>query len=223
MSLVGLNIGTQDTLSTKTRRYADYYRQLADGTIKEVYDDETVELATCFTRSGVEKVTFTKCKEIKSYAFQSCANLSAVYFPELTTVGASAFESTKKLSNIFFQNVAIIPANAFRYSGIEAAEFPSCTNLASAAFGTCKSLKEIKIPICKNFATYAFSGCSVLEKIFLDGVTAVPTLGTYALNGTPEELKIIVPDNLVESFKAGTGWSAYADKIVGISEYNAAT
>ena len=222
-NLVGLNIGLSDSLSAKTRRYAAYYRQLAAGTLTEVFDDEMVELATCFTRSAIEKVTFTRCKSINAYAFQSCANLSAVYFPELTTVGASAFESTTNLSYVFFQNVITIKANAFRYSGIATAELPSCTDLATAAFGTCKSLKEIKIPICKTFSTYAFSGCTVLEKIFLDGVTAVPTLGTYALNGTPEELKIIVPDNLVESFKAATGWSAYADKIVGISEYNAAT
>ena len=65
MSLVGLNIGTHDSLSAKTRRYADYYRQLATGTIKEVVDDETVELGTCFCRSSVEKVTFKRCKKIK--------------------------------------------------------------------------------------------------------------------------------------------------------------
>ena len=54
-------------------------------------------------------------------------------------------------------------------------------------------------------------------------MTAVPTLGAGALNGTPEKLKIIVTDNLVDAFKAATNWSAYADKIVGVSEYNAAT
>ena len=49
MNLVGLNVGLSDSLSAKTRRYADYYRQLAAGTVKEVVDDETVELGTCFT------------------------------------------------------------------------------------------------------------------------------------------------------------------------------
>lgn len=221
MSLVGLNIGTQDSLSAKTRRYADYYRQLANGTIKEVYDDETVALATCFTRSVLEKATFPICKEIKPYAFQGCSTLSSVYFPELMTIGASAFESTTKLYYIFFQNVALIQSNAFRYSGIETAELPSCTSLGTAAFGTCKSLKEIKIPKCKSLSTYVFSGCKALEKIFLDGVTAVPTLGQYALHGTPETLKIIVPDALVDAFKAATNWSAYADKIIGVTEYEA--
>ena len=59
---VGLNVGLSDSLAAKTRRFADYYRQLAAGTVKEVGDDETVELAPCFYRSIVEKVDFTRCK-----------------------------------------------------------------------------------------------------------------------------------------------------------------
>ena len=53
MSLVGLNIGTQDSLAAKTRRYANYYLQLAAGTINEVYDDETITLSTVFHKSNV--------------------------------------------------------------------------------------------------------------------------------------------------------------------------
>lgn len=66
-----------------------------------------------------------------------------------------------------------------------------------------------------------FYNCKLLEKIFLNGVTAVPTLGTDALTGTPETLKIIVPDALVDSFKAATNWSTYAGKIIGVTEYEA--
>ena len=54
-NLVGLNVGLSDSLSAKTRRYADYYRQLAAGTIKEVYDDETTTLSACFYRSAEKK------------------------------------------------------------------------------------------------------------------------------------------------------------------------
>ena len=100
---------------------------------------------------------------------------------------------------------------------------PLCTFVRANCFNPCKKLKEIKIPICATIQKQAFFNCAALEKIFLDGVTSVPTLGTNALYGTPETIKIIVPDALVDSFKTATGWSAYADKIVGISEYNATT
>lgn len=221
MNLVGLNVGLSDSLSAKTRRYADYYRQISAGTIREVVDDETVELAPCFYRSIVEKVAFTRCKKIKSFAFAYCENLYAVDFPELIHIDVSAFERTSNLHNIFFQNVETLNSNAFRYSGIEDATFPSCLGLGSAAFGSCKSLKEIKIPKCKSLSTYAFSGCSALEKIFLDGVTDVPQLGSFGLNSTPDTVKIIVPDALVDSFKVDTNWSTYANRIIGVSEYEA--
>ena len=223
-NLVGLNVGLSDSLSKKTRRFADYYRQLAAGTLKEVYDDETVTLSACFYRSPVEKATFTKCKNIPSYGgFYLCSKLFSVDFPELTRIGVYSFSGTSKLTNISFPKVTEIVNLAFESSGVETVDLTACTTLSYAVFSFCAKLKEIKIPICGNIGQKCFYNCKSLEKIFLDGVTAVPTLGTDVLTGTPEGLKIIVPDALVDSFKVATNWSAYADKIVGISEYNATT
>ena len=222
MSLVGLNIGTHDSLSAKTRRYADYYRQLADGTIKEVYDDETVPLARCFYRSPVEKATFTKCKVITSYGgFQNCQKLFSVDFPELTKIGVYSFSGTSKLTNISFPKVTDILNLAFESSGIETVDLPACTTINYAAFNSCAKLKEIKIPICGNIGQKCFYNCKSLEKIFLNGVTVVPTLVADALTGTPDTMKIIVPDNLVDSFKTATNWSTHAGKIIGVTEYEA--
>ena len=127
------------------------------------------------------------------------------------------------MTNILFPQVTEIVNLAFEGSGVEIVDLPSCKTMIYAAFNSCAKLKEIKIPICGNIGQRCFYNCKSLEKIFLDGATAVPTLGTDAFNGTPGTIKIIVPDALVDAFKAATNWSAYADKIVGISEYNATT
>lgn len=226
-NIVGLNIGLADSLSAKTRRFADYYRQLAAGTIREVVDDETVTLSTVFYKSKIERATFTKCEEIKELSstgpFQLCQKLYFIDFPETKKIGINSFAGTKMLHSVFLPKVTDVGTSAFSNSNVETVDLPLCKLIHSNCFNSCPKLKEIKIPICSTIQTNAFFNCSALEKIFLDGVTAVPTLGTNALYGTPEELKIIVPDNLVDAFKAATGWSAYADKIVGISEYNAAT
>ena len=222
MSLVGLNIGTQDSLSAKTRRFANYYRQLADGTLTEVYDDETVTLSSCFYRSKIEKAVFSKCTIIANYGgFYLCSNLFSVDFPELKKIGVYSFSGTSKLTNILFPKVTDVLNLSFENSGVETVDLPSCTTIYYAAFNSCAKLKEIKIPICGNIGQKCFYNSKSIEKIFLDGVTAVPTLGTNALTGTPETLKIIVPDSLVDSFKAETNWSAYAGKIIGVSEYGA--
>ena len=223
-NLVGLNVGLSDSLSSKTRLYADYYRQLAAGTIREVVDDETVKLSNCFYGAKIERATFTKCTRISSGgAFRSCQKLYFVDFPELAQTGSYAFYGTTNLSYVFFPKLTDVVNATFQAAGVETVDLPACALIRDSGFDSCKKLKEIKIPICKEIRTRALYNCTALEKIFLDSVTAVPTLGTNALYGTPEELKIIVPDNLVDSFKAATGWSAYADKIVGVSEYNAAT
>ena len=219
-NLVGLNVGLSDSLSAKTRRFADYYRQLAAGTIKEVVDDETISLMPIFYQTNVEKVSFAKCRSIYNNSFRECKKLFSADFPEVRHIGSGCFRDTPSLSNIFFPEALTVVINAFIGSGVETAELPKCKTLQPSVFQNCSALKEIKIPVCASIGNYAFSGCSALEKIFLDGVESVPTLGTGALNGTPEGLKIIVPDNLVDAFKAATGWSAYANKIVGISEYN---
>ena len=222
MSLVGLNIGTHDSLSAKTRRYADYYRQLAAGTINEVYDDETVSLYSVFYRSNVEKVTFPKCRSIVgNEVFAYCEKLFSVDFPELVQIGTGAFRGTTKLAYVFFPKVGDVITSAFNRSSVETVDLPVCTWIRDTVFSYCSKLKEIKIPICKVIGRSAFLGCSALEKIFLDGVTAVTTLGTDALKDTPGTLKIIVPDALVDSFKTATNWSTYADRIIGVTEYEA--
>ena len=223
MSLVGLNIGTQDSLSAKTRRYADYYRQLAAGTLTEVYDDETVELGSCFYRAfSLARATFLAAERMAGYGiFMTCTNLAHIDFPVLKNISVNAFNGTTKLSSVFFPKVTSISNSAFLGGGVEHADFPSCANIGIACFQGCLKLKEIKIPVCTNVSNNTFYNCSALEKIFLDGVTAVPTLGTSALTGTPETLKIIVPDALVDSFKTATNWSTYADRIIGVSEYEA--
>lgn len=223
-NLVGLNVGLSDSLSAKTRRYADYYRQLAAGTIKDVYDDETVELSSCFYRSDIETANFPACKSFtKTGTFIYCAKLTSVYFPELVQMGQYAFSETTKLAYVFFPKVISVAKGAFQKSGVETIDLPVARTIHISAFDQCTKLREIKIPVCTLLANGALLSCTALEKIFLDGVTAVTTLGANALNNTPETLKIIVPDALVDSFKAATNWSKYADKIVGVSEYNAAT
>lgn len=138
MSLVGLNIGTHDSLSAKTRRYAEYYRQLVAGTLTEVYDDETVSLSSCFYRSTIEKATFTKCKVISSYGgFYLCAKLFSVDLPELTKIGVYAFSGTSKLTNILFPKVTEIVNLAFESSGVETVDLPACTTINYAAFNSC--------------------------------------------------------------------------------------
>jgi hypothetical protein len=49
----------------------------------------------------------------------------------------------------------------------------------------------------------------------------VPTLGgTGVFSSIPSDCKIVVPDNLYDTWKAATNWSTHASKMVKASEFN---
>jgi hypothetical protein len=52
--------------------------------------------------------------------------------------------------------------------------------------------------------------------------TSVPTLAnTNAFTNIPSDCKIIVPDNLYDTWKTATNWSTYTSNIIKKSDWNA--
>ena len=91
------------------------------------------------------------------------------------------------------------------------------------AFQKCASITEMTcLGNITTIKSNAFNQCSTLSKFMLPNVTSVPTLSAKsAFTETPIASGtgyIYVPDDLVDSFKAATNWSTYADQIKGISE-----
>ena len=65
-----------------------------------------------------------------------------------------------------------------------------------------------------------FRGCSSLTSVTFTG-NVVPPYGTNMFYNTPIAAGngyIYVPDNLVDAYKAASGWSNHATVIKGISE-----
>ena len=91
-------------------------------------------------------------------------------------------------------------------------------------FNLCQSLEKIDL---SNFDVSKvtsmgsmFYNCNSLSKVIIDNQTVFDLksnvfLGTPINEGTGF---IYVPDNLVETYKSATNWSAYADQIKGMSE-----
>ena len=146
--------------------------------------------------------TNSRVTEVGSYAFYSCLNLSTVNFPLVTSIGGYAFYSCSNLS---------------------AANFPLVTSIGEYAFRSCSNLSTANFPLITIIASYAFQSCSNLTALVLRDTTTVCSLtNTNAFNSTPIKNGtgyIYVPDDLVDSYKAATNWSAYAAQIKPLSEY----
>jgi hypothetical protein len=91
---------------------------------------------------------------------------------------------------------------------------------SNGTFQKCESLEYVNLPATiTKIDGLSFSDCANL-KIVIARSTIPPELSNYnAFAGTPSTMEIYVPDESVEAYKSATNWSAYADRIKPMSEY----
>ncbi len=151
---------------------------------------------------AAHKLTFRKeLNGIMNLAFQNCYALSAVYgIGNVKSMGNNAFQNCRNLCNdLPALKITSIPANCFSgcYSLNRLRFVGAVTNIAAGAF-----------TYCYGILSYDFTYC-----------TSVPTLANAnAFTGINANCKILVPDRLVDEWKAATNWATYAGHIVGIAQ-----
>lgn len=89
---------------------------------------------------------------------------------------------------------------------------------SKGAFQECANLTLVKLRDVTTIGMNAFYKCSNLSKVIIDNETP-PTRGSNAFASCSPELVFYVPDSAVETYKAATGWTAFADKIKPLSEW----
>lgn len=182
-------------------------------------------------------------KTIGEYAFGEI-NISEINIPaSVETIGEHAFHDCEQLTSVTFEKNSVLKTiGGFSFSGIAITEinipasveiikenaFSHCQQLITVTFEENSVLKtieqsafidsgitEINIPSSViNISEYALNDCQKL-KIVKMLATEVPTYGAGFLSYVCNLEQIYVPEDSVEAYKTATGWSAYADKIVG--------
>lgn len=95
------------------------------------------------------------------------------------------------------------------------------TFIEASCFYDNRKMEKIKIPkLVTEIRSQAFRECILMKWYDFTDLTAIPTLAsTNVFTAIPADCKIVVPDALVEDWKAATNWSNYADYIIGKTEY----
>ena len=158
---------------------------------------------------------------IGSYAFGSCANLSAITLSSgLTSIGTGLFENCEALTSMPALPAAIraIPSGTFRKSGLQGAlVIPSTIReIGSNAFWNCTGLTSVYMNSVVKLEDIAFSGCTSLQSITIDQPLP-PTVGsdTKVFDDT-NNCPIYVPAFNINTYKQHSGLSKYADRIQAI-------
>lgn len=175
--------------------------------------------------TGLRKITVGISQRFSGmYTFRE-SRIECVVFPPLTAgYGTHCFRDCRSLTSVsLVPNAKSVPTYAFyNCYAMRRAVLPyTLTNLGSYAFYGCYQLKEIKIPAgVSQIQNYTFSNCYGLLTLDFRHHTAVPSLSsTNALNNVPSSCKIVVPDELFDSWKTSTNWSSFSSRIIKLSEY----
>ena len=210
--------GTIETFTTastdvNTHTYTDGYNYhlIAISGLTSIDDDV---FRNCI---GLTSVTIGNgVTSIGVQVFKGCNSLTSVTIGNgVTSIGGVIFADCSGLTSIMIpDSVTKIGSGAFSgCSGLTSIMIPdSVTKIDSYLFKNCNSLTSIVIPDSVTLIDdSAFLGCYKLTSITLKSTTP-PTLSLDAIPTTIE--KIIVPKSAINAYKAATGWSQYADKIV---------
>lgn len=169
---------------------------------------------------GTEKV-WPNSTPVTSYKLQATYSDSSTYDLEcdssttLTQSEVSNGGTTSAITSAVIGDcVTEIGLWAFnRGYSLSSVTLPSgLTSIVKSAFNACSSLLSIDIPSgVTSIGEYAFNSCSSLSSITINSTTP-PTLGNSAFSST-NNCPIYVPCGTADTYKAASGWSAYANRI----------
>lgn len=174
---------------------------------------------------ALEKVIFPNTiTAMGTYIFTGCTAIKTIVFPEnLPSVPQRVCYDCKSLQDITIPNTELIDQYAFyNCKSIRQVIIPNgVTQIASNAFYGGYGIVSVIFPYSLTaIETNAFYNCRGLTKLDFRASTSIPTLGsTASFNNLPSDCKIIVPDDLFDTWKATTNWSTYASRFVKASEH----
>ena len=175
----------------------------------------------------LQKVEIGAGTSIGNYAFYYCYSLSSVVIPNsVTSIGGSAFYSCYSLSSVVIPNSVTSIGNYVFYNcySLSSVTIPnSVTSIGNYVFYNCYSLSSVVIPnSVTSIGGSAFYNCYGMAFYDFSNHTSVPTLSnTNAFTKIPSDCKIIVPDNLYDTWIAATNWSTYSSYIIKKSDWDA--
>ena len=143
----------------------------------------------------------------KCFAFANMASVDKVSLPLVTNIGVSAFE----------------------YAKIAEFDLSSVTSVGGAGFYSLKGCAQLRLPSVTTiggnvfqYAGYASWG-GILTALILPGDTVCALSGTIGWSGhnfnNGGKGYFYVPRALVDTYKAATNWSNYADQFRALEDY----
>ena len=144
---------------------------------------------------------------IPNYTFYECSALENVNIPAtLTKVGDYAFHACTTISEITLPDTV--------------------TSIGKYAFDGCHNLSYIRVPLgLSDIGAYAFDLSDAKTNLItynhvvdFSHFTSIPTVQTTSITKS-KYVKIVVPDNLYDTWITTGNWTGYKSYIIKASDY----
>lgn len=185
---------------------------------------ESSEVLDALIDRSITDISNDHITNIGTGAFAYCMNLATVDLPASESIGGLAFSFCMNLTTVGIPAATSIGDAAFEYcSGLTSTNFQAVISIGTSAFYACTGLTTVDFPAATSVGSKAFYACNGLTSVILRSMENVCTLSAVdAFNNTPIASGtgyIYVPAALVDSYKAATNWTTYADQIRAIEDY----
>lgn len=197
-------------------------------------DAKTIAQYALYERTKTKKASFPKAESIGRKAFESC-QITELYIPRVNNLSAYALASCYTLVEFRAPSVTSIGESALaNMNALVRAYMPSLTGTAKSTFYGSKSLVIADMGQVSTISGNCFWNTYPLRAIILRSETLCTLASTnaiancYHILGTvdatynPDGLAdgyIYVPSALVDTYKAATNWSTYADQFRALEDY----
>lgn len=154
---------------------------------------------------------------VGDYAFRDCSKMTSLSLPKLTKAGTSAFYQIN-VPNLVLPEVTTM--GTYSFGGGTASQtitLPKLTVVQSNGFRQNTGVTKVDLGACTNIYATGFYNCSALVTLIIRTESVCALANTSAFTGCSKLANIYVPDALVDSYKAATNWTTYADKIKPLS------
>lgn len=168
----------------------------------------------------VVKYDFKNKTQIPNSVFDGCSNLTGIKLLDgITSIGINSFRACHITDITIPNTVTIIKDMAFNGTRIANLVIPdSVTTINTSAFASNSFLTDVTIGSgVTTIENLAFGSCGRIASVFVKPTT-VPSMNGDAFSGSNTGLRIYVPAQSLNNYKAQSGWNNYASKIEAMPE-----
>lgn len=182
-----------------------------------VYDEIVLNSTKLVERTLSGEYTNDRVTSIGPGAFYGCSALTGGNFPLAETIGEYAFPSVPFSEYLYLPKATSLPWQCFVNLKTEHLCFPAVTMTNNRAFYGSWNLKTLDFHSITSMAIWSWP-TNVLETLIIR-TNSVCKLTDKGIDKFTSLTHIYVPSALVDSYKAATNWSVYADRFRAIEDY----